>query len=235
MDTLLNEEGFFHYFQPIKHLGSQETVGYEALFRSRLFANPEDAFIYAKKNKQLYELDSRSIRKAASTYRKAGILSEERKLFLNVYPSTVLNAHFPSLISNIMDRILSASQSLVLEIVENEAIEDFKKFKKVIRELRQNGVRIAIDDFSKGIDDINRTIEIDTDYIKLDRYFSRELSQSRKKQAYIRLLVQFCSEFQITLIMEGLETPEEIEMAREMGIHYAQGFGLGRPGPLWQS
>lgn len=232
LNNFIENEAFEHHFQPIVDLTDQKVEAYEALFRSQLFSNPEQAFNLAIKKKQLYELDSRSLRKAIHTYLKAGYLEKGKKLFVNVYPSTVLNINFISLIDNIIDRFPGSSQSIVLEFVENEKIRDFNGIENAVKELKKHGLAIAIDDFGKGIDDINRTIELDVDYIKLDRYFSAGLLMSKRKQAYVEFLIHYCSQFHLKLILEGLETGQDINLARLLGIQYAQGFALGRPKPL---
>lgn len=123
----------------------------------------------------------------------------------------------------------------MLEIVEHEMITDFIKLTQALKALRKTGILIAVDDFGKGIDNINRTIEIDADYIKLDRYFSIGLSKSNKKQAYVEFLVHYCNRFDVKLIFEGLETESDIDCAQVLGVSYAQGFAIGKPQPISQS
>lgn len=228
----IKDELFEHHFQPIVDLTDCTVRAHEALFRSQFFASPEQAFQLAVKKEQLYELDSRSVRKAVDTYLKAGYFEKGKKLFINVYPSTVLNKSFFSLIDHIIDRFPGLSQSIILEFVENERIRDFNKIENAVKELKKYGLGMAIDDFGKGIDDINRTIELDADYIKLDRYFTSHLFTSKRKQAYVKFLVQYCSQFKLKPILEGIETACDIDVARSLGIRYAQGYVLGKPQPL---
>lgn len=232
VSNFIKNEVFKHHFQSIVDLTDHTVKGHEALFRSQLFKNPEQAFNLAIKRGQLYELDSRSLRKAVYTYFKTGYLEKGKKLFINVYPSTVLNSNFIPLIDTIIDRFPASSQSIILEFVENEKIRDFNEIENAVRELKKHGLGMAIDDFGKGIDDINRTIELDADYIKLDRYFTSSLFASKRKQAYVKFLVQYCAQFKLKLILEGLETARDIDVARSLGIQYAQGFALGKPEPL---
>ncbi|MET1250330.1 EAL domain-containing protein [Sporolactobacillus sp. STCC-11] len=229
------KEKFFHHYQPIVSLQTAEVEGYEALFRSRVFHNPEKAFRRAIRKNQLFEFDIHSLRKALRTFALDGPANKGKKLFLNVYPSTILHRDFVPFILQMIDHCSFPAHQIVLEIVEHESIVDFTALLTAINFLKKMGILIAVDDFGKGADTINRTIEIDADYIKLDRYFSVGLTQSRKKQAYVEFLVRYCTKFNAKLIFEGLETECDIACAQMLGVSFAQGFAIGRPQSISKS
>ncbi|CAM3211198.1 EAL domain-containing protein [Sporolactobacillus spathodeae] len=226
---LIEQKAFYHDFQPIFDLTDEQTVGYEALFRSGAYANPESAYHHAIESNLLYELDISSIDAAVHSFLNAQADVRNKKLFVNAYPSTILHPEFTERMIEILNRFPAGRQSLVLEIIESEEIKNFKRLGEVVRTLKQKGLLIAVDDFGKGGDNINRTIEVDADYIKLDRYFSIDLLLSEKKQAYVSFIVQYCAQFNIKAILEGLEKEEDIKRAKGLGIHYAQGNLLGKP------
>ncbi|MCL1632648.1 EAL domain-containing protein [Sporolactobacillus sp. CPB3-1] len=226
---LLQSERFFHHYQPIVNLQTSEVEGYEALFRSKNFRDPKNAYTAAIRKNRLFELDVHSIQKAIHMFARHGPVKKGRKLFLNVYPSTIMHEDFSSFMLQMIERYALPAGQIVLEIVEHEKITDFNSMSDTLRFLQQMGIMIAVDDFGKGSDDINRTIEIDTDYIKLDRYFSVDLLRSRKKQAYVMFLVHYCHQFNVKLIFEGLETANDIGCAQRLGVLYAQGYALGKP------
>lgn len=228
-ENFIKNEEFFHHFQPIYNLNGWRVIGYEVLLRSNIFPNPEAAFELARRNKQLYELDSRSIHKAVLTYLMAGFSKRDGKLFINVFPSTLQNKDFHSFIDNIMYDYHLSSQQIVLEICESEQILDMKGFVKIINELKRNGISIALDDVGKGHGDIQKIIELEPDFIKLDQYFADDLPNSKKKQDIIKSLMQYCDRFQSQLILEGLETLEELNFAKRFGILLGQGYVLGKP------
>lgn len=226
---LFENNKFYHDFQPIVDLARDQAVGYEALFRSGVYPNPESAYNQAIESNKLYELDIRSINEAVHSFLKAEPGVRKKKLFLNAYPSTILHPDFSITMSALLKLFPEGGHPIVLEIIESEAINNFERLSRIIHHLKEQGLLIAVDDFGKGMDNINRTIEVDADYIKLDRYFSINLCHSEKKQAYVSFIVQYCDQFQIKAILEGLETESDIRLARRLGIHYAQGNLLGRP------
>ena len=125
---ILNND-FFHHYQPIFDIQQWKIIGYEGLFRLENFKNPEATFNWAKKEKKLYELDSTSIHKALLTFRNAGYVSRKEMLFLNVFPSTVTNPSFLTLIHQLITEEKVSSQQIIFEINENEVI-DFEDLKK---------------------------------------------------------------------------------------------------------
>ncbi|CQR46214.1 Putative cyclic di-GMP phosphodiesterase YliE [Paraliobacillus sp. PM-2] len=232
IDTVIEEEHFYHYFQPIFNINGQKVIGYEVLLRTSLFPNPVYTFQAAKEVKRLYELDSKSIKKAITTYYSSAIATEKLFLFINVFPSSIVNEAFDHFLEHLLRDNQIRKDQLVLEISESELIEDPPLFRMHIERLKQQGFHFALDDVGKGYANFDMMIDLEPNYIKLDRLFSYQLDQSKKKQNLIRFFLQYCKENDIKLILEGLETEEELQVAKAVGITYVQGFLLGKPAPI---
>jgi len=232
IEDFIKEEKFFHHFQPIFCLKTGNILGFEVLLRSNMYSNPEYIFQEAIKGNKLYELDSGSIHKAISTYNSAGLSKKDGKLFLNILPSTIVNPDFPYFLNKIMAENYLNSQEIILEISESENIQDFDTFKTRILEIKKHGFLIAIDDIGHGYCNLKTIIELNPDYLKLDRYFSKELKSSKQKQSLISFFLNYCQEYKSQLILEGLEDELDMEMAKSLGIPIAQGYLLGKPALL---
>ncbi|MFD1780113.1 EAL domain-containing protein [Fredinandcohnia salidurans] len=226
---IIRNELFSHFFQPIIDLQTWQRVGFEGLLRTSHFQNPEDTFHLAKKEKQLYELDSRSIHRAALTYHSAGYSKKDGYLFLNVFPSTLTNTNFLPFIRKIITVNNYISQHVIFEINEMEAINDFEYLKKKMAELKHYGFRFAIDDVGKGNASIQSIIKLKPDFIKLDKCFSNNLYRYPKKQQYIQRIIDYTNNHGIQLVLEGLENEMDVTIARNIGVTYGQGYILGRP------
>jgi len=218
------EYSITHWFQPIYHLKDSHIVGYEALLRdaSRYSVSPVEIFREADKKGLQNALDRISIKTALEAYK-----DEENPLFLNVFPSTLMEKNFLGW----WDTYAGAQKNIVLELLENEPIRDWEALKNVTRALQTRGVKIAVDDMGGGYSFFQQWIELDPDYIKLDRYFAENLSTSSRKQKTVSSLVDLLSET-TEIIIEGIERKEDLDIAERLGITYAQGFLLGRPSPL---
>ncbi|MGJ9458484.1 EAL domain-containing protein [Oceanobacillus sp. CF4.6] len=101
---LIEQQQFFHHFQPIYNLTIRKKIGCEVLFRSNLIKNPEVVFQTALKVNLLYELEKRSTENAITSYSKSPYSPENGKLFINVFPSTLVNPDFPSFITTVLSK-----------------------------------------------------------------------------------------------------------------------------------
>ncbi|MDC3415982.1 EAL domain-containing protein [Aquibacillus salsiterrae] len=230
---LIGQEDFFHYFQPIYVLETNQPLGFEALFRTSHYSNPEFIFNTARKLNRLYELDSRSIHKAVSAYQRAGFLKEEQQnLFVNIFPSTILNPRFSSFLNKIIAEFKLTSQQIILEISEAEYIPDLLAFKKQVDAIKAKGFQIALDDIGHGYFTFESIIELHPNFIKLDRYLSGGLHVSKQKQTVVSNFVSYCHDNEIALVLEGLEDEREVDTAKSLGINLAQGYYLGKPEQL---
>lgn len=212
-----------HWFQPIYHLKHNNVVAYEALLRDASPSQipPIDIFNEAKNHGCLNVLDLLSIKTAVETF---GIRSAH--LFLNIFPSTLLEEGFVSW----WDANIPPLKTIVLELLENEPVRDWDKLKAITAELRVRGVKIAVDDMGMGYSFFQQWIELYPDFIKLDRYFSKDLSVSSQKQKVVKSLTDLLSGT-TEIIIEGVETKADLDAAELLGIPYAQGYLLGKPSP----
>lgn len=226
--SLINDEQFYHDFQPIIDIQNGRMIGYEVLFRSKATQNPLKTFEAARKENLLFELDSRSIKKAISSYQNAGYSKKEGYIFVNIFPSTILNPAFPSFVENILLKF-SSTQHIVFEISESEIIYDYKIFQHIIFQLKGLGCLIAIDDVGAGNSSMKSIIELEPDYIKLDMYFSEDLNKNIKKQRAVYTYLNYCNETNTKLILEGIEVESDLLTSKKLGVHFAQGYLLGKP------
>lgn len=213
-----------HWFQPIVCLKNNEVIGYEALLRdtSSLQISPVDIFENAYKKGYLNEFDLISIKAALQAFE-----NKFNYIFINVFPSTLLVKNFLSWFdSNIHTQI-----PVVLEISESEPVTSWDELKSVTKELKLRGAKIAVDDMGVGYSFFQHWIELGPDFIKLDKYFSKNLSKSSRKQKVIRSLMELLSDT-TEIIIEGVETKSDLDFAKFLGVPYAQGYLLGKPSPL---
>ncbi|TJY42859.1 EAL domain-containing protein [Cohnella pontilimi] len=238
IDLLIQKELFHHSYQAMYHLKNSTWFGHEAFFRSHLSSNPEEVFRLAQNCKKLFELDTVSIFHAVSSYFRSEegmAFALNRLLFINTFPSTLLHPSFPGFLENMMTEIPSfSSQRIVFEIVESEPITELKSLQNTIDLLRDLGFRIALDDVGQGAASLRHIIEIEPEFIKLDRYFSVDLASSEKKQKVVELFVDLCKDTDTEIILEGIEQTGDFMLAASLGAHIVQGYLLGRAIPLPQ-
>lgn len=225
LESILNINLITHWYQPILNLNTREIIGYEALLRySNGKFSPENIFNKAKTAGLLNELDLQSLIMASKQ-----VSSDVGVLFINVFPSTLLKEDF----LYVYDKYLVKGIPIAIELSENEPVKDWTTLKKIVKELKARQVKIAVDDLGIGYSSFQHWIELEPEFVKVDRYFTANLSTHMRKQKIIKSLVElFHGSTQ--LILEGIERPEDLKTAVEMGINYGQGFLLGKPKP-WKN
>lgn len=223
---------YYSLFQPIVWLENERVFGHEALLRSSENITPDHLFRLARTHQCLYELDRNALARSISTYfqhvDKYGL---NTCLFVNVFPSTLLNPYFSRWIAQYLLNNRFPLNQIVLEI--NEAPEEEKMWDIALlggklAELRQYGLRIALDDVGSGAASLKKIIEYKPDIVKLDRYFGNQLASNAAKQKLVSLFVELCRGEQL-LVLEGIEHIDDLSVARSLGVPLSQGFLLGLP------
>ena len=122
-------------------------------------------------------------------------------------------------------------KTTVFEIVENAVIEYSENTQRFLRALRENGVRVALDDFGTGLSDFERLVEFPVDIVKIYRRFVHQLN-NRRNIGILDGLTAMQRQMGFDIIAKGVETEEQLNILRDHSTTMAQGFLLGRPGPI---
>lgn len=223
-------------YQPIVSLTTGEVFGYEALSRGpqgHPLESPGELFSLAEQAGLLYALETACREKAIATFRPP---RPESRLFLNINPQ-VINDHA---FTGGRTRQLLGEAGLVpagvtLEITERTSVKDFSILRRALEHYRQQGYSIALDDTGAGYSSLQAVAELQPDFIKIDLSIIKDIDRSPVKRALLETFHTFATKVNAPLIAEGVETTAELRVLLEMGIPYAQGFFLARPGfPLPQ-
>jgi EAL domain-containing protein (putative c-di-GMP-specific phosphodiesterase class I) len=220
-------------YEPIVDVGSKTVFGYEALARGPKdseFHGAVSLFQSAEQEGLVFELDCLC---RQSGLRGAEGLPSGTKLFLNVRPTTI---HDPSFRPEALIRTLAKSRlapsDVVFEISEQESIRSFDVFREVRDEYGKLGFQFALDDTGAGYASLQSVIELEPEFIKVDRAFVSGIDQDPARQALLRALHTVAREIGARIIAEGLDTLEELATLGQLGIPFGQGWLFGKPTPL---
>lgn len=120
------------------------------------------------------------------------------------------------------------NHNLVVEIVETEVM-DHKILHRVCEIMRENEIRFALDDFGTKASNIERYLDLQPDIVKIDRSLFRDFVVNREACNFIGSVIQAFRDNGCQVLLEGLESPEEVNLAVELESDLLQGFSLGRP------
>lgn len=207
-------------FQPVFDLARRAVISCEALarFRREPARSPAAWFAAAADVGLGVELELAAVDSALA---RLDEVSPSVSLSLNVSASTALSPRLAEAVEPVADR-------LVLEITEHAEVEDYEALRDALAPLRARGILVAADDVGAGFASLRHVLLLAPDMMKLDLSVTREIAMTPAR-ARVRRLVEFAADADISVVAEGIETSAELDLVRELGVGYGQGFFLGRP------
>src|SRR6185369_15422761 len=230
IEEIINNGLITPVYQPVVHLQSGTVYGYEALSRiSRpsIIRNSEELFAKSGSYGLASSLELLCRKKALNKVRELAISG---KIFLNVSPALFQSSDHERGITAILLEELNIERSrIVFELTERTIIEDYDLFLRGVDHYREQGYSIAIDDLGSGYAGLQTLSRLEPEYVKLARFLIDAIDLSSTKQALVESLVSFCNKIGALVIAEGIERPEELEYLHSIGVHFGQGYLLGKP------
>ncbi|MBC8061944.1 MAG: GGDEF domain-containing protein [Clostridiaceae bacterium] len=227
---ILENKDITTVFQPIVNLKTAEIIGYEALSRGPLGSPlhlPDRLFKAADNCNKSWELESLCRIKAIE---KSSGLAKDKYLFLNVDPQIFKDEKFKKgFTKEFLATHNMSPDSIIFEITEKTAIEDYQSFKIALNNYVNQGYKIAIDDTGAGYSGLKTLAETKPHYIKIDMDLVRDIDKDSFKQAIMKTFVSLANSTNMKLIAEGIETEEELITLINLGVYAGQGFFLLKP------
>lgn len=211
--------------QPIVDLFSGEIVAVEALARFDITpVRPPDMWFDDATLAGLgVQLELLAITQALAHH---AMIPEGIALTINVGPETIVSPHLREALLDIPAR------RVVLELTEHTAFDNYPSLPGELMALRRGGVRLAVDDAGSGYSSLTHILNLAPDFIKLDRELICGIDLDPVRRALVTSLVTFAADTGAEILAEGVETRDELDVVRRLGVRYAQGYYLGRPAPL---
>jgi len=218
-------------FQPIVDLQRNAPLGYEALLRAFNHngkpVSPPEAFRQAEVAERLVKFDR--LCRTLHTLNFLNMGTGSGMLFLNVHPELLVavNVH-----GKVFERVLHQhdvpTNEVVIEINES-AVSGEKQLAEAIANYRERGYKVAIDDFGKEHSNLERLWTISPEFVKLDGSIIQQAEVNSRLQRILPKLVEIIRELGAEVVVEGIETQSQLELARHAGVHLVQGYLIGRP------
>lgn len=223
------DDRFELHAQPIVDLATGETVQRELLIRMRDTEGnliPPGMFLpAAEKHGAIRDIDRWVLAQGADLAAR-GIDVE-----INISAASIGDPGLVADIERELARTGADPSRLVFEITETAMVEDTEVAVKLAERLRHLGCRFALDDFGSGYGGFHYLKHLPMDFLKIDREFVRDAHKSEADQHVLHAIVGLARGFGLKTIAEGIEDQETLDMLKEYGIDYAQGYHLGRPAP----
>jgi EAL domain-containing protein (putative c-di-GMP-specific phosphodiesterase class I)/FixJ family two-component response regulator len=219
--SVIARHEFEIYLQPIVRLDTGAHFAVEALSRFADGVRPDVRFAEAATLGLSLHLQRATL---SAAIQAAARLPADVALSVNLSADVLRSeASLPTITAGI-------GRPLIIEITEHERIDDYEAVRAALTALGPN-VRLAVDDAGSGYASLRHILALQPAFVKLDIEWVHGIDRDPVKRALVSGLAFFASETGCELIAEGIETAEELQTVRDLGIGLGQGYHLGRPAP----
>lgn len=235
----LEREEFRVHYQPLYRLEDTLVLhGFEALVRwqhpRRGLLAPGAFLGVAEESGLIVQLDDwvlkQSCRQMAEWGKLEGVPSD---LTMNVNLSD-RQIHRPALVSEVFATIDGSGierSRIALEITENLVMDQTSGATEVLRELHQGGLHLHLDDFGTGYSSLSYLRRLPLHCLKIDRSFVSKIDKDREDMAVVQAIVMLAKSLGLTVTAEGIETERQLDIVRQLGCEFGQGYLFDKPLP----
>jgi diguanylate cyclase (GGDEF)-like protein/PAS domain S-box-containing protein len=232
----IDEEQFLVYYQPEVSLATGKVVGYEALVRwnhpQRGMVMPDEFLPLAEETGLIVALGRQVLREACRQMAEwHRMFPREPHLTISVNASSRELAD-PDLVAN-MARTLQETGldpgSLRIEVTESSITENQEQISSALGGLQALGIHLEIDDFGTGYSSLSRLHEYPFSTVKIDRSFVKDLETDPESLQLVETILRLADGLGLSVVAEGVETPEQFAKLAELGCGYGQGYYFSRP------
>ena len=232
----LEEDRFTLYAQPIVDLADGEVRQHELLLRmldERGEVIPPAAFLgVAERFDLMQDIDRWVVARAIRLMGEQKAAGRELAFEVNISGSSTGDPELLTIIEHELAVSGVDPVNLVLEVTETTAVANIPRAQQFAARLAELGCRFALDDFGAGFGSFYYLKHLPFDLLKIDGEFVRSCTTCTTDQLLIRAAVDIARGLGKKTIAEYVGDEETVELLRELGVDYAQGFHIGRPGPL---
>ncbi len=223
-------------YQPIVRLSDGALVGFEALVR---WQHPDrgllmpGAFISVAEASGLITDIDRWMIKAACEHAHQWVGRFGRGavpvVHVNCAQRTFLDGSLGDYVTETLDALALPPAQLALEITERELVEDMDRLVEAMRQVKQENLRLCIDDFGVKYSSLGLLQRLPVDTIKVDRSFVQHIDGSGTNQDIVQIMADLADRMGLSIVAEGIETPKQLAVLRDLGYPLGQGHLMARP------
>lgn len=223
------------WYQPLFNLKQNAFTAAEALVR---LPDGEGGYIdsgemirIAEKNGLVSQIGEYTMLHACGLMREQGWELGLEKMGVNLSVQQLLVEDGITRIAKLIKQTGVNPRSITLEITETVLIQSIEKAEGILKKLSEMGLHIALDDFGIGYSSLNYLMNLPVDSLKIDHTMTGRITESFKQFTLLQAIVKMADINHISVVVEGVETREELELIASTNAVYVQGFYYSRPLP----
>lgn len=227
----VQDKRFIPFYQPILNSSTGKVEKFETLLRmvdeQGEIISPGKFLLIAKNSKYYPDITKAITRQSMERFK-----DRPESFSVNLSALDIENQDMREFLLKSVKQSPGAASRLIFEIVEQEGVKHYDVLKQFVREVKQHGVKIAIDDFGSGYSNFRMLMDMDVDFIKIDGSLIRNIHTDPNSKNVVETIKTFADKTSIGIIAEFVENEEIYECLKAMGIYYFQGYFIGKPDRL---
>ncbi len=237
LEKAMEKKDFCILYQRKVDVRTERTIGLEAL--SRLlgkdghFISPGAFIPVLRENNMMVPFGFTVLELVFQDFsRLAKLYGPELKISVNISPLQFLSSGFPEKVKELVTRFALPPTSIVLEITEDVFVGDFAKIQGIIKDLRNFGLGLSIDDFGCGFSSFSYVGQLEFDELKIDKSFIDNIEQEKKQLDLVASICHVGHTLGAHVVAEGVENQNQLSLLKEVCCDSVQGYYYSRPEPL---
>ena len=235
----LRDDAFEIYSQPVVGIGSNERAAHFELLLRMIDQDGEvlspAVFMPAAERYQMMPMVDRWVIRQALQYlgRKWKSIAASAPVFcINLSGQSLSNAGFYAFIVDELEANHVPPSNVCFEITETAAISNIDEATTLMNALRAIGCRFSLDDFGAGLSSFGYLRKLPVDYLKIDGSFVRDITTDPYSRSMVQAICGIGQTMGLSVVAEFVGDDETVALLKEIGVDFAQGFGIGKPVPL---
>jgi diguanylate cyclase (GGDEF)-like protein/PAS domain S-box-containing protein len=233
----IENEEFTLYYQPLVDLHSGKFYGVEVLIRwihpEKGFISPIDFIPIAEEIGFIHQIDA-WVFKTALKQKKQWELQgyEDILMSINISGKGLSEFKLVEDVKSLIESLDISPNNIQIEITETAIMDDLKTSTEILKQLRNLGFKIALDDFGSGYSSLTYLKSLPIDTVKIDRHFIKNIVKEDEDDIIAKSIIQLSHGLNLKVVAEGIELQEQLAFLKNNGCDIGQGYFFSKPIPL---
>lgn len=234
LKNALDKDEFILNYQPQINLSNDEIVGFESLIRWNSseygLVFPMDFIPIAEEIGEINKIGEWVLKEAckfAINIRKK--YQKKIEVSVNISPIQLQKIDFIKMVKKVLKETGAESCLLGIEVTETALMESFEDNIEKLKELKDMGIKLYLDDFVTGYSSLNYLLKLPIHTIKIDKSFIDDMMVEEKGRSIIAEIINLAHDIDLDVVAEGVELEDQLSMLKELKCNVVQGYIFSKP------
>jgi len=227
---IINRSDFDFHYQPIVDFKKKDVSHFEMLARFKTHESTQEWVVFGEDVGMAAEFDIAVCERAINYLLYKGGVTRN-KFAINLSGQSIQNEQFFKTLLAKLKANKGLSDRLIFEITESTQIKKLDVVSSFVQRLKKDGFKVCLDDFGAGAASFQYLQKLHVNYVKIDGQYTRRLLESDREAVMIKSLNKMCHDLGVQVVVEQIETKEQYDKLKGLGIQLGQGYYFGHPEP----